>query len=73
LRISTAETALVEQATARHGFVPLHLETLDFHEPAEALFNAECVVGVHGAGMVNILFGRPRPAADAGIEPEIGR
>ena len=25
---------------------------------AEALFNAECVIGVHGAGMANILFGR---------------
>jgi capsular polysaccharide biosynthesis protein len=60
LRISEAETALLEQVTARHGFVPLHLETLDFRAQAEALFNAECVVGVHGAGMVNILFGQDR-------------
>jgi hypothetical protein len=58
LRVSAAETALVEQVTARHGFVPIHLETLDFCEQAEALFNAECIVGVHGAGMTNILFGR---------------
>jgi hypothetical protein len=35
LRISAAETALVEQVTARHGFVPLQLETLDFRGQAE--------------------------------------
>jgi capsular polysaccharide biosynthesis protein len=58
LRITAAETALVEQVTARHGFVPLHLETLNFFGQAEALFNADCVVAVHGAGMANILFGR---------------
>ena len=57
-RISVEETALVEEAASRHGFVPLHLETLDFRGQAEALFNAECVLGVHGAGMANILFGR---------------
>jgi hypothetical protein len=60
LRINAAETRLLEDVTARHGFVPLSLETLDFHKQAEALFNAECVVGVHGAGMVNILFGHDR-------------
>ena len=57
-RISVAETALVEEVTARHGFVPLRLETLDFRAQAEALFNADCVVGVHGAGMTNVVFGR---------------
>lgn len=57
-RISPDETALVEEVATRHGFVPLQLEALDFRERAEALFNAECVVGVHGAGMANILFGR---------------
>jgi len=57
-RLQPAETALVEGVAQRHGFVPLHLEEFNFSAQAEAMFNAECVIGVHGAGMANILFGR---------------
>ena len=56
-RISATNTALVEELASRHGFTTLHPHELDFRAQAEALFNAECVVGVHGAGFTNILFG----------------
>ncbi len=48
----------MEDVASRHGFIPLDLETLDFDGQPEALFNAECVIGVHGGGTANILFGR---------------
>ena len=33
-------------------------EDLTIERQIELFFNAECVVGAHGAGMTNILFGR---------------
>ena len=57
-RISEAETALVDALASRNGFTTLRQHELDFSAQAEALFNAECVISVHGAGLTNILFGR---------------
>ena len=57
-RISETETALVDALASRNGFTTLHPHELDFRAQAEALFNAECIIGVHGAGLTNILFGR---------------
>ena len=57
-RISETETALVDALASRNGFTTLHPHELDFGAQAEALFNAECIIGVHGAGLTNILFGR---------------
>ncbi len=56
-RIDAAEARLVEELASRYGFTALHPHELDFHAQAEALFNAECVIGVHGSGLTNILFG----------------
>jgi hypothetical protein len=56
-RIDAREAALVEDVAGRNGFTTLHPHELDFHAQAAALFNAECVIGVHGAGLTNILFG----------------
>ena len=57
-RLETAETDMLHRVAAEHGFVPVHFETMDFRDQAEAMFNAEAVIGVHGAGLANLLFGR---------------
>ena len=49
----------VEKVLQRHGFQSVQLETLTFQEQYTALANAEAVVGVHGAGLANILFCQP--------------
>jgi hypothetical protein len=57
-RLEPAETDLLHRIAAEHGFVPVHFEAMDFRSQAEAMFNAEAVIGVHGAGLANLLFGR---------------
>jgi capsular polysaccharide biosynthesis protein len=36
----------------------MHFEAMDFHSQVAAMFNAEAVIGVRGAGLTNLLFGR---------------
>jgi hypothetical protein len=57
-RLEPTETDLLHRIAAEHGFVPMHFETMDFHSQAAAMFNAEAVIGVHGAGLANLVFGR---------------
>jgi hypothetical protein len=57
-RLEPTETNLLHRIAAEHGFVPMHFETMDFYSQATAMFNAEAVIGVHGAGLANLLFGR---------------
>jgi hypothetical protein len=58
-RLPPDEQAILHEVGATHGFVPMHFETMDFQAQARAVFNAEMVMGVHGAGLANCLFGRP--------------
>ncbi|SHK04522.1 Protein of unknown function [Roseomonas rosea] len=46
----------LDPVLARHGFVPVRLEALDFFEQAALFAGAEAVIGLHGAGLANILF-----------------
>ena len=57
-RLSAEEQAVLHDVGAAHGFVPMRFETMDFQAQAQAVRNAEMVMGVHGAGLANILFGR---------------
>jgi hypothetical protein len=57
-RLEPTETDLLHRIAAEHGFVPMHFEAMDFRSQAAAMFNAEAVMGVHGAGLANLLFGR---------------
>jgi hypothetical protein len=57
-RLTPAEQQTLHDAAVRFGFQPLRLEELDFRTQAETIANAEAVVGAHGAGLANILFGR---------------
>ena len=41
---------------ARHGFRFVRPETLSFDEETELFASAEIVVGLHGAGLANLLF-----------------
>lgn len=56
-RMSAEESGLVETVAAAHGFVAIELEDLDFIAQAELFFNAEAVIGAHGAGLGNLVFG----------------
>ena len=58
-RLHPVATALLHRLAAAHGFVPMHFAEMDFAAQSEAMFNANAVVGVHGAGLTNVLFGRP--------------
>ncbi len=46
----------VVQLLERYGFIPYALETLDLPAQIELFYDAEAVVGPHGAGLTNILF-----------------
>jgi hypothetical protein len=57
-RLDPAEQALLRAVAVAHGFQPVYFEAMDFAAQADSLFNAELAMGVHGAGLTNILFGR---------------
>ncbi len=46
----------VVRRLSRHGFVPVDLEDLSFEEQIDLFYDAEVVVGAHGAGLTNMLF-----------------
>ena len=54
----TNEAALLKLLTAR-GFVPIVPDGLTVAQQADLFSHAEAVVGVHGAGLTNLLFSRP--------------
>jgi hypothetical protein len=56
-RITQDETAHLNRAAAQHGSTKVNFETMDFAEQTQAVFNADAALGVHGAGLANILFG----------------
>ena len=43
----------------KNNFVPIKLQEPKFTEQVNLFFNADCVVGLHGAGFVNSVFCRP--------------
>lgn len=49
----------VEQVLARHGFESVCLGDVTLEEQMATFASAERVVGVHGAGLTNILFSAP--------------
>ncbi|HEY1934464.1 MAG TPA: glycosyltransferase family 61 protein [Acetobacteraceae bacterium] len=57
-RIAVQEWETLIKLASAHGFQPITFEALDFRTQAEAMFNADAVIGVHGAGLTNIMFGR---------------
>jgi Glycosyltransferase 61 len=56
-RIDATDNQALEEGLDRHGFKIVALETLSFIEQAELFYHAELVVGPHGAGLTNVLFG----------------
>jgi hypothetical protein len=57
-RLNQAEQALLHDVAQAHGFALMRFETMDFAAQAGSLLNADLALGAHGAGLVNILFGR---------------
>lgn len=57
-RITPEETAVLNRIAERHGFHKLTFEHMDFHQQMQAMFDADAVIGVHGAGLANLLFAR---------------
>lgn len=46
----------LESALKKAGFESIELEKLDLDEQVELFYDAEAVVGAHGAGLTNVLF-----------------
>ncbi len=57
-RIGQEAAELVQGMCLARGFTVMRFEEMDLIGQAEALFNADCIVAPHGAGLVNTLFGR---------------
>ena len=57
-RVSPEETALLNRVAGRYGFEKLAFEHMDCHQQIQAMFDADAVIGVHGAGLANLLFAR---------------
>lgn len=57
-RIGAEASELVRTMCVARGFVIVRFEDMDFKAQAQALYNADCIVAPHGAGLINILFGR---------------
>ena len=57
-RIGVDARDLVRTMCAARGFAVIRFEELDLRTQAQAVYNADCIVSPHGAGLINILFGR---------------
>ena len=57
-RIGVEAARLVHEMCEARGFSEVRFEQMDFNAQAQALFDADCIVAPHGAGLVNTLFGR---------------
>jgi capsular polysaccharide biosynthesis protein len=57
-----ANEGAVQSVLARYGITELSTETLDFAAQINVMQRAEMIVGLHGAGLTNMLFA-PRGAA----------
>jgi len=57
-RITPEETAQLNRIADRYGFHKLFFEHMDCKEQRQAMFDADAIIGVHGAGLANLLFAR---------------
>jgi hypothetical protein len=57
-RLRPETVRLVNGMCQEKGFTVLRFEDLDFIEQATLMYNADCIIAPHGAGLVNILFAR---------------
>jgi hypothetical protein len=74
LRMRLDEHQALEISLARLGFAAVQLEALPFVEQAKLFYNAEIVVGAHGAGLANILFGSDQlKVLELNRELDVGR
>lgn len=58
-RIGEQAAALVRLMCAERGFTVIRFEEMDLQAQAQAVFNADCIVAPHGAGLGNTMFGQP--------------
>ncbi len=58
-RLQGSEISIVETHARNRGFIPVHLEDLDFLGQAELFHNAQAVIAPHGAALSNLVFGKP--------------
>lgn len=49
----------LESSLSRYGFESVRLEDLSLADQIETLYDAEALVGVHGAGLTNMVFATP--------------
>ena len=40
----------------KNNFIPIKLHEMKFIDQVDLFYNAKCVVGLHGAGFVNLVF-----------------
>ena len=49
----------IKKYLLKNNFIFARLHEMKFNEEVDLFHNAECVVGLHGAGLINIVFCRP--------------
>lgn len=57
-RMRRDDSNLVRKMCLERSFMVVRFEDYDIQQQAQIMFNAECIVAPHGAGLTNILFGR---------------
>jgi hypothetical protein len=57
-RMDDDARALTQRMCLERGFTVVRFEQMDLRAQAQAVFNADCIVAPHGAGLVNMLFGQ---------------
>ena len=50
----------VKECLIKNNFIPVKLHEIKFSDQVDLFYNAECVVGLHGAGFVNLVFCKPK-------------
>ena len=56
---SISNGAEVKDYLLKKGFISIRLGEINFGEQVELFHNADCVVGLHGAGFANLVFCKP--------------
>jgi len=58
-RRAFSNAAAVEAVAQRHGFTVVYPEKMSVREQINLFYGADAIIGDHGAGLVNLIYGNP--------------